>query len=855
MIRAANMDHGSKSGISYSIRFGAEDSIDRERRYSIGLQFGTIVIFMLHAVYSAILFVMSRQKTLLVFMFLLLCTALSVAADNDVILSSWVPINYTWGIKIKLLSYLWLVFASLLLTYRFNNGSKPAGKPLRLYLLVLSVYSLYILAFPIKDVLLYAHWIFGVLYNLPAVWMFVLYAKMIYQRKKDTGFLLFSASAIISGVIWGALVNNGEKNLPFYPGDILASIIGFTAYWLKQFFRKSNENLELTLQLMEDNRQKDQFLVQTSQVLKQPLDHILQIARSQTVLVEHSTDSSAKANIGLLVLIGNRMSLLLDDLLDAPLLAEQDIQLQYKKLDLRKTVLDVIDMLRYLVEGKPLNIRVHISEAVPYVYADEKRLFQIMYNLMHNAIKYTEQGDITVEAFSAGGMVKVSITDTGIGMDKATLARIFQPYEQGSQSTEGGIGLGLSISRRLVQLHQSDLAVHSKLNEGSTFYFTLPTVSNTGYKPGKTAAYNAPEAILPIDRRGPSEDKKQTVKKDTNAPLLHDHDGSSPRILIITDDPVNQKVVANILAEENYRMTAVSSVHEALALLRSLSWDLLIADVKMSPIPGDNLTSLVRQHFNVTELPILLLISNMALDGAYKQFLQGANDYVIKPIEGLELKYRVQTLIALKQSIDQSLHMETAYLQAQIKPHFLFNAINSIMALSEFDMEQMRKVAGAFSDYLRYSVDFINSSQLVDLQSELSLVKAYLFIEKVRFEDRLTVIWDIAPELQFMLPPLSVQPLVENAVRHGLLSRARGGELVIRISQEETAACIEIIDNGKGMTEAEIETILSHPQDGNGGIGLRNTNRRLFQRYGHGLRIQSEPGEGTKVSFSIPLNA
>ncbi|WNS45189.1 ATP-binding protein [Paenibacillus sp. MMS20-IR301] len=853
IIRAANFDHGTKAGISYSIRFGTEAAVDAEHKYSMAFQFGIILIFMLHVIYSGILFIMSRERDLLIFMFLLICTVLSVASDNDALLLSLLPLNYTWGIKIKLLAYLWMVFFNLLITYSFS-GSKAEGKLFKAYRMILSIYSLYLLAFPIKVVLLYADWIFGALYVVPALWMLIIYVKMVCLRKKDTGYLLFSACAMISGVLWGFAVNSGEKTLPFYPVDILAAIIGFTAYWLKQFFRKSQENQKLTQKLLEDHRDKDQFLVQTSHILKNPLEHILRIAHSQFAVIDYSTGTTSKDHIGLLIQIGNRMSLLLDDLLDAPLLDEQGIQMDLKDLDIRNAIMDVINMLQYLIEGKPVEIQVNCPATLPYVHADEKKLSQILYNLLHNAIKYTEQGEIIIEAVPVGDQVKISIRDTGIGMDEETAARIFKPYEQGSQMMEGGIGLGLSISKWLAELHHSQLTVYSKPNEGSTFSFSLTASANGIMHPEESEMIIHPVHGLNSPFRRSSQ----------HIILTEDHSGADtaglpnemnrPHILIVMDDPVQLKVLNSILSEDNYSLTTVSSTHEVLDLLRSQSWDLLIADVKLPQMPENELLGLVRQHYNATELPILLLISSLASEEVYRQFISNANDYVTKPIERVEFKYRVQALISLKQSVDRSIRMETAYLQAQIKPHFLFNTMNSIMALSEFDLGQMRKVTNAFTDYLKYSVDFMNSSQLVSLENEISLVKAYLFIEKIRFEDRLSVIWDIQPDIQFKLPPLSIQPLVENAVRHGLLSRTRGGELIIRIYETETAACVQIIDNGKGIAEAEIEAILSPDRNNSGGIGLRNTNRRLIQRYGHGLRLQSKLGTGTTVSFLIPFN-
>lgn len=223
-----------------------------------------------------------------------------------------------------------------------------------------------------------------------------------------------------------------------------------------------------------------------------------------------------------------------------------------------------------------------------------------------------------------------------------------------------------------------------------------------------------------------------------------------------------------------------------------------------------------------------------------------------KPVDALELKYRIKALTTLKRSVNERLRMEAAYLQAQIHPHFLFNTLNSIIALSDVDTEKMRNMGEAFASFLRISFDFLNTGELVELSHELKLAEAYLYIEKERFEERLTVEWDVEPDIGLFLPPLSIQPLVENAVKHGLLSRSEGGTVRIRIARQDGFALIEVKDNGKGMDEEKVTQLLSPTMKGKGGIGIANTNRRLLQLYGRGLSIVSSPNEGTTVSFAIP---
>ena len=123
---------------------------------------------------------------------------------------------------------------------------------------------------------------------------------------------------------------------------------------------------------------------------------------------------------------------------------------------------------------------------------------------------------------------------------------------------------------------------------------------------------------------------------------------------------------------------------------------------------------------------------------------------------------------------EEVLRSDIAFLQAQIKPHFLYNAINTISAFSLDDSQMTRELLAKLSEYLRGSFDFKNRDKLVTLRKELELVEAYLFIEKARYGDRIQIVYDIDDNVDCMLPPLVIQPLVENAVHHGLAVRKKG---------------------------------------------------------------------------------
>ncbi|MFA1818862.1 histidine kinase [Virgibacillus oceani] len=306
-----------------------------------------------------------------------------------------------------------------------------------------------------------------------------------------------------------------------------------------------------------------------------------------------------------------------------------------------------------------------------------------------------------------------------------------------------------------------------------------------------------------------------------------------------------------MLATEYEVITATSGVL-ALDLIDGRELDLVIFDVMMPYISGYELTRIIRSKYTISELPVLLITARDKLEDISAGFHAGANDYIVKPVEALELSARVKALANLKQSIQEQLRLEAAWLQSQIQPHFLFNTLNTIASLSEIDTERMTKLLNEFGNYLRRSFDANNTGSLTHLENELELTRSYLYIEQERFGDRLQIEWDMEDDLDFHIPPLTIQPLVENAVRHGVLKQLHGGTVTIRITEQESHFEIAVVDEGVGMEQEKIRKILDEQPHHLNGIGVANTNKRLKKLYGGGLEMESEPGAGTSVRFQVP---
>lgn len=205
----------------------------------------------------------------------------------------------------------------------------------------------------------------------------------------------------------------------------------------------------------------------------------------------------------------------------------------------------------------------------------------------------------------------------------------------------------------------------------------------------------------------------------------------------------------------------------------------------------------------------------------------------------------------IRRYFNEMMAAELAFRQAQIKPHFLYNTLNTIVAVSHYDPTKVRELLVTFSSYLRRSFDF-SPRNMVMLEKEIELAMSYADIEKARFEERLTIQFDIEANKSVSVPVLMLQPVIENAIHHGLLPKYGAGKVSVSIKENDKKLEFSVNDDGIGMDEQEVKTILSGIQ--NNGIALLNIHKRLERLYGKGLFITSSKGAGTHVSWCIPLS-
>ena len=202
------------------------------------------------------------------------------------------------------------------------------------------------------------------------------------------------------------------------------------------------------------------------------------------------------------------------------------------------------------------------------------------------------------------------------------------------------------------------------------------------------------------------------------------------------------------------------------------------------------------------------------------------------------------TEIAIEQHEQELTQSSIATMLSQVKPHFLFNSISAISDLCAENPEAQKALV-SLSDYLRVNMGSINQKTPVSFETELNHIKHYLYLEKLRYEERLQIVYDIKTT-DFKVPVLSIQPIVENAVSHGLFNKPGGGTVRIRTAEAETEHIITIVDDGIGYDTDALQNT------GKNQSGIENVINRLASMCNGTVTISSKPGIGTRVHVNIP---
>ncbi len=434
-------------------------------------------------------------------------------------------------------------------------------------------------------------------------------------------------------------------------------------------------------QLQHLDQLKDEFLANTSHELRTPLNGMIGIAESMIDGATGAVSELQKNNLLMIVGSGYRLANLVNDILDFSKLRHHNIELQIGSVGIREVTEVVLAFCRILAQGKDLQLINAIPADFPPAAADENRVQQIMHNLLGNAIKFTDCGVVTVSAeliyVDNNQKIAITVSDTGIGIPEDKQQAIFKSFEQGDGSTErqyGGTGLGLPITKKLVELHGGTIWVKSTPNIGSEFTFTLPISE----KPAESSLVksslkrqmsllNADHLVESISNETYSELEINQVQISSVVPSSNKEEEEEEekdefKILVVDDEAVNLTVLTNQLYLHNYQVIQANNGQKALNLLdQGCLPDLIVLDVMMPGMTGYEVTQKIREIWPLDRLPIMMLTAKNRISDLVVGLEVGANDYLSKPFYKEELLARIKTHLKMKQLRTEKAHIRQTF--------------------------------------------------------------------------------------------------------------------------------------------------------------------------------------------------
>ena len=361
------------------------------------------------------------------------------------------------------------------------------------------------------------------------------------------------------------------------------------------------------------NQAKSDFLSSMSHELRTPLNAILGF--TQLLKYEKHLSEKQKSHISEISKAGNLLLELVNQILDLARIEKGHLQLSMEKVTLDNVLNECKSMITPLIDNNRLTLDVP-TDLHGYVVADYTRLKQVMLNLLSNAIKYNvENGTVSIKAVQKrNNIVRICIIDTGEGISKSLLKEIFQPFNRLNASCNiEGTGIGLSISKQLIEMMNGTIGVSSTLNEGSEFWIELSGQLNVSPHPTYDLATTSNESSI-----------------DTGTFSGHN-------ILVAEDNPTNQALIINQLETLGYTAELVSNGQEALNKMVNNEYHLLITDCNMPLIDGYKLAKTIRNRGN-NILPIIALTADAFPEKKIKCLESGMNDHMTKPVSLEELK-------------------------------------------------------------------------------------------------------------------------------------------------------------------------------------------------------------------------
>jgi len=403
------------------------------------------------------------------------------------------------------------------------------------------------------------------------------------------------------------------------------------------------------------------------------------------------------------------------EILDFSKLRSNKAELFLGDVKLDEVVPSVVSLSSGLLGNKEIKLRTEIEDDLPVIVGDKQRLEQVFLNVIGNAVKFTESGEILIKVFKDEVSVHISVRDTGCGIDYLNLERIWKPYEQ-SESADirraGGTGLGLPIAKYLVELHGGGIWAESRKNGGSTFHIVLPIETPKEIAGISLESYDDERSVTPLYVQ---EDINTFLTRNDMPAKVRETRSHESSILVVDDDTINLHLMKKILEKQGYYVRTAEDGYHALEIIDHEKPGLILLDLMLPGMSGYDVMVQLNQKYADYFIPVIMVTAKNQLEDMVKGFVFGCNDYLTKPFNPKELLVRVQNQLVMKNIFDmeRDMHDQLATAKEELEVSLLERSRMFRNAVGK-----MRNWESIITEDLKISKNFIAKMMSREIKSD-----------------------------------------------------------------------------------------------------------------------------------------
>ncbi len=611
ILQVANFDH-SKGGVRLPIVIGKEDVLQRDREIELGYAFVLTGSLIMGALFFLGLYSFGKQeKTILYFALFCLVYSYRIIGTELYPLHFLLP-NLPWILAIKL-EYISLylsasLFGMFIKNLYPNETSKFIMDGINYTFLVFSVAALVLPPFYFTSLINY----FFAILSVYIVYTIYILVNARINKSVGSGFALASIAVVFVVFIYDLL-----EYFVILQENLFINFVGYISFFFLQSLTLSNR-FSHTLNEAKETAEtasvaKTHFLSTMGHELRTPLNAVIGLSE---LLLDSKSEKEKMQFATTIKKSGENLLSIINNILDFTKIESSDVELEYSPTNIPYLLADIVKMLGSLTDPKKVKLSFRFDDSLPeFIETDGTRLRQILINLIGNAIKFTDEGEISVqvtttESISEKGQILFIVKDSGIGIPEDKMSLLFDRFSQIETDRNrryGGTGLGLAISKRLIEGMRGRIWVQSKKDSGTTFYFTIESI--------------------PVSKRKLAELKEKLNPKDS----LETRKDIS--ILAVEDNLINQKVVLKVLERLGFKADVASNGFEAVQQVQEKSYDLIFMDMEMPEMDGIEATYKIKELGEKAHSPIIVaMTANATTEDKTRCFEAGMVDFISKPI-------------------------------------------------------------------------------------------------------------------------------------------------------------------------------------------------------------------------------